>query len=91
MVPRNSATLFDRFPGLEPLKEIEGLKVVDELGCFVGAEAVFRISKRIPRVAWLSWLYPLPFLKTFWNWVYEQIAKRRYQISQSCEDGSCKI
>lgn len=91
MVPRNTPELITRFPGLGPIEHVDGLKVVDEKGCSVGAEAVYRISKRIPRVAWLSWLYPLPVLNSFWNWVYGQIAKRRYSISKNCDDGSCKL
>lgn len=91
MVPRNTPSLFDRFPGLKALEEIDGLKVVDERGCFVGAEAVYRIAQKIPRVSWLSWLYPLPVLKNFWDWAYQQVAKRRYALSKSCENGSCQI
>jgi predicted DCC family thiol-disulfide oxidoreductase YuxK len=91
MVPRNTPSLLSRFPGLKPLEGVDGLKIVEDLGCFVGAEAVYRISKRIPRVSWLSWLYPLPFLKGFWEWAYGQVAKRRYKISQKCQDGTCKI
>jgi len=91
MVPKNSSTLFARFPALKPLENVDGLKVVDPEGCFVGAEAVYRISRKIPRVSWLSWLYPLPILRPFWGWVYGQMAKRRYQLSKTCEDGTCVI
>ncbi len=61
-----------------------------------GAEAIRYLSTR----SWKLWLAApflhFPFSMPLWQWMYQQVAKRRYKIAnkdgEPCdEDGTCKI
>lgn len=61
-----------------------------------GAEAIRYLSTR----SWKLWIAApflhIPFSMPLWQWIYQQIAKRRYLIAgkdgDECdEDGTCKI
>jgi len=62
-----------------------------------GARALRYLSRKLPRL-WFSMPFlHIPFTLPVWQWLYHQIAKRRYKISNrmdsksDCSDDACKI
>ena len=72
---------------------MEQMYVVDPQGRQYGGAAAFRyLSCRLPRLWTLAPLMHIPLSLPVWQWLYRQVAKRRYRWNQSaCENGSCKI
>lgn len=89
--PSNAADLLIRFPQLAQQNLDSGMRLVTPEGVVhVGADAVYQISRQLAYVRWLSWLYRIPILNTFWRTVYAWVAARRYQLARKC-DSNCKV
>ncbi len=62
---------------------------------FGGARALRFFTRRLPRLWWAAPFLHLPFSLPFWNWAYQQVAKRRYAISErmgkGCDGGTCSL
>ena len=59
-----------------------------------GAEAVNRALHTRPIWRLITWLYWVPGLKQANDWLYAQIAKRRYRIMgkvEACDTGTCVV
>ena len=82
-----------RYPQLTHEALMREMVVVDRRGAFHhGAVAVRQIARRIPRL-WplVPWLY-LPGTMPLWQWLYRQVADRRYRFNQSdCGEGTCHL
>jgi predicted DCC family thiol-disulfide oxidoreductase YuxK len=72
---------------------MQNMVLVDQAGRrHRGAEAFRVLSRRVPRLWWLSPLLHLPGSMPLWQWAYRQIAKRRYRLSAAtCNDGNCQV
>ncbi|MDX1982793.1 MAG: DUF393 domain-containing protein [Bryobacteraceae bacterium] len=59
---------------------------------FGGADAVRYLSRHLVALWWLAPLIHLPRTTPFWNWLYRQIALRRYWFGRiDCPEGSCRL
>lgn len=68
--------------------------VVDRRGRRHGGAAALRyLSRRLPRLWILAPLLHIPFSLPLWQWVYRQVAERRYRLAggPACTDGTCQI
>lgn len=70
------------------------LYVVDQAGGrHAGVAAVRYLSRRLPTLWWLAPLLHIPGSLPLWNWLYQQIAKRRYRFGTlgTCDDEACRL
>ena len=82
-----------RFPQLHTEQLADQMFVVDRRGDpHGGAAAVRYLSRRLPRLWPLApWLH-LPGTFWLWQWLYRQVAKRRYRLNgQRCGGDACKV
>ncbi|MEX2139972.1 MAG: DUF393 domain-containing protein [Pirellulales bacterium] len=58
-----------------------------------GAAALQYLSRRLRRLWWLAPLLHIPFSLPVWQWLYRQIADRRYRWGrvEECEDDACSL
>jgi predicted DCC family thiol-disulfide oxidoreductase YuxK len=72
---------------------MEQMVVVDRHGGeHAGANAIRYLSRRLPSMWPLTPLLHIPFSMPVWQWLYRQVAIRRYRWNKSeCADGACKI
>lgn len=89
----------ENYPELEHDQLMEQMYVIQrESGkSYGGARALRYLSRRLPRL-WFSMPFlHIPFTLPIWQWLYHQVAKRRYKISNridpqsECSDDACKI
>ena len=82
-----------RYPDLTREQLMEQMYLVDRRGTRHGGAAAFRcLTRRLPRLWGLAPLMHIPFSLCLWQWMYRQIAKRRYWLGKlaSCVDGTCR-
>jgi len=84
-----------RYPDLSHEALMEQMYLVDPHGKRYAGAAAFRyLSLRLPRLwALIPWLY-IPGSLPIWQWLYRQVAKRRYRwgkMKDECDDESCRI
>ena len=83
-----------RYPDLSQEQLLEAMHVVDQRERrHMGAAAFRYLAGRIPRLWILLPLLHIPFSLGCWQWLYKQVAKRRYRWNKnvSCEDDHCSI
>ena len=86
-----------RFPDLTHDQMMKQMYVIDSAGNrYGGAKAVRYLSRRLPKLWILAPLTHIPFTLPIQQWVYDQVAKRRYKIANKdgleCDDdGTCSI
>lgn len=83
-----------RFPDLTHDALMKELYVVDQAGRrHAGASAVRYLSRRLSALWWLAPLLHIPGSLPLWNWLYQQIAKRRYRFGTvaTCDDEACRL
>src|SRR5262245_61337245 len=91
-LPRQSASLTDRFPILAEADFNTGMRLVLPDGhVHVGADAVYQIARRLPRWRLVAWLYRVPILHALARRVYRWIAANRQRLGRDCSDGTCAI
>lgn len=83
-------------PDLTHEQLMEQMYVVLPDGRAFGGAAAFRaITRILPKLWILAPLLHIPFSLPLWQWMYMQIARRRYQISKdqgdTCEGDTCEI
>ena len=82
-----------RYPHLTHEVLMRDMVVVDRHGRFHhGAAALRELARRIPRL-WplVPWLY-LPGTLPLWQWLYRQVADRRYRFNRDdCDAGTCHL
>ncbi len=74
---------------------MQQMYVVTRQGKVLGGAAAFRyLARRLPKLwLFLPFLY-IPFSLPLWQWIYAQVASRRYKMGRfedDCEDGTCSI
>jgi len=91
-VPRQTPDLEDRFPQLKEGDFNTGMRLIAVSGkVYVGADAVYQITRHLPRWRWISWLYLVPGIHGLSRWMYARIAARRLQLGKSCDNQACEI
>jgi predicted DCC family thiol-disulfide oxidoreductase YuxK len=83
-----------RYPDLTHEMLMRDMYIVDRAGGrHRGAAAIRYLSRRLRRLWWLAPLLHIPFSLPVWQWLYRQIADRRYRFGrvESCDDGACSL
>lgn len=84
----------NRFPDLTHDMLMEQMYVVDRHGKRHAGAAAFRyLSRRLRRLWWLAPVLHIPFSLPVWQWLYRQVAKRRYRFGKTheCDGDACKL
>jgi predicted DCC family thiol-disulfide oxidoreductase YuxK len=83
----------EAFPDLSYEQLMEQMWVIAPDGArYGGASALKYLSRRLPILWPMAPALHFPGTMPFWNWMYRQVAKRRYRIAgRQCEDGSCSL
>ncbi len=84
------------YPDLTHEKLLEQMYIVDQAGNRHGGAAAFRVlTRKLPRLWLIVPLLHIPFSLPIWQWMYMQVARRRYQLSKDqgavCDGDSCDI
>jgi len=86
-----------RYPQVSHEQLMDQMYVMTQSGAeYGGAAAVRYLSRRLPRLWWLAPLLHIPFTMPVWQWLYRQVAVRRYRWNRKqaggdeCED-ACEI
>ncbi len=83
-----------RFPDLTHEMLMEQMYVVDRRGNrYGGAAAVRYLSRRLRRLWWLAPILYIPFSLPLWQWLYRQVATRRYRFGtvEGCDNSACQL
>jgi predicted DCC family thiol-disulfide oxidoreductase YuxK len=57
-----------------------------------GAAAIRYLSRKLPRLWPAVPLLYMPFCFPIWQWLYRQVANRRYRFNaKDCENGACRV
>jgi predicted DCC family thiol-disulfide oxidoreductase YuxK len=83
-----------RYPDLTYEMLMRDMYIVDRAGHrHRGAAAIRYLSRRLRRLWWLAPLLHIPFSLPLWQFLYRQIADRRYRFGrvESCDDGACSL
>lgn len=79
------------FPELGPEELARQMYVVDTRGgARGGAEAVRYLSRRLPLLWPLALPLHLPGSLPLWTALYRYVARHRYAIAGTCENGTCR-
>lgn len=90
-VPSQSAELLTRFPQLRGEEFNAGLRLVAaDGGVQRGADAVYRIARRLRGWRWVALLYRVPGLTWLARRAYALVAARRYRLAGRCAE-SCAV
>jgi predicted DCC family thiol-disulfide oxidoreductase YuxK len=84
----------DKYPDLSHDDLMKDMYVIDRSeGRHRGAAAIRLLSRTLPRLWWLAPLLHLPFSLPLWQWLYRQVANRRYRFGQisDCTDDACAV
>lgn len=86
----------ENYPDLSFEEMMEQMYVVSRSNGrkYGGARALRYLSRRLPRLWFAMPLLQIPFSLPVWQWIYRQVAKRRYRISakqDDCDNDSCQI
>jgi predicted DCC family thiol-disulfide oxidoreductase YuxK len=80
------------FPELSAAELLRQMYVVDTAGrARGGAEAVRYLSRRLPLLWPLALPLHVPGSLPLWNGLYRFVARHRYRIAGSCEEGTCRL
>ncbi|MGI9176530.1 MAG: thiol-disulfide oxidoreductase DCC family protein [Pirellulales bacterium] len=80
------------YPELPPDELMEEMVVVDTRGrVWRGAAAVRHLSCRLVALWPLAIPLHLPGSMPLWTWLYRLVARNRYRLAGSCNDGSCRL
>lgn len=82
-------------PDLTHDQLMEQMYVVERRGGRHGGAAAIRyLSRRLPSLWWVAPILHIPFSLPLWQWLYRQVAIRRYRWNQpqsDCENGACRV
>jgi predicted DCC family thiol-disulfide oxidoreductase YuxK len=90
----HDAEVARRYPDLAHDALMQDMYVVDRAGRrHRGAAALRYLSRRLPALWWLAPLLHVPGSLPVWQWLYRQLANRRYRFgkAEGCDDGSCAV
>jgi predicted DCC family thiol-disulfide oxidoreductase YuxK len=99
LLPLQEADVAELFPGDTSVNDLLAqIHVIERQGeeqhVFRGPDAVVRILRTVPSLAWLEKIYRLPGCKSIASLLYRLIAKYRYQLfgkKDDCDSGACQI
>jgi predicted DCC family thiol-disulfide oxidoreductase YuxK len=83
-----------RFPDLTHDMLMAQMYVVDQEGRrYGGAAAIRYLSRRLRRLWWLAPVLHFPGSLPLWQWLYQQVAKRRYRFGTTteCDADACRL
>jgi predicted DCC family thiol-disulfide oxidoreductase YuxK len=83
-----------RYPDLSHEELMRAMVIVSPDGKrHVGADAFRYLSRKLPRLWWLAPLLHIPGSLGIWQWLYRQVANRRYLFGkmENCTDEACQI
>ena len=84
----------ERYPDLTHDELMRNMVVIDPRGGrHAGAAAVRYLTRRLPRLWWLSPFLHFPGSLPLWNWLYGVVARMRYRFGrvEACDDGACRV
>ena len=92
----------EQFPDLSHDQLMEQMYLIPRVGSaqhdqrLGGAAAIRYLTCRLPMLWAFAPLIHIPFTMPIWQWLYRQVAKRRYRIAnragEACDnDGTCKL
>ena len=83
----------ERYPDLSHDELMEQMYVIDRSDRrHGGADAVKYLSRRLPLLWVAAPILHIPGTARLWQWMYKQIAKRRYKLAgKSCENDVCSV
>jgi predicted DCC family thiol-disulfide oxidoreductase YuxK len=90
----HDAEVYERFPELDQDELMQHMVLVDRRGRHhIGAGAMRYLSRHLPPLWLLAPLLHLPGSLPLWQWLYRQVARRRYLFGgrQECTDESCPV
>lgn len=83
-LPSQSEALAEHFPELEGADLEQGVRLITpERQIYSGADAVYQITRRLPRWRRIAWLYHVPGIHALCRWGYRWIARHRHRLG--CE------
>ncbi|HEY2761908.1 MAG TPA: DUF393 domain-containing protein [Pirellulales bacterium] len=84
-----------RYPDLTHDMLMKQMYVIDRQGHrHGGAEAIRYLSRRLRRLWWLMPILHIPGSLLLWQWLYRQVANRRYRfgtVNSQCDGDACRI
>ncbi len=87
-----------RYPDLTHDALMRDMYIVDHRGRrHRGAAAIRYLSRRLRRLWWLAPVLYIPGSLPLWQWLYRQVANRRYRFGRTgvhgadCDDGACQL
>ena len=83
-----------RYPDLSHDALMRDMYIVDRHGNRHRGAAAFRyLTRRLRRLWWLAPVLYIPFSLPAWQWLYRQIADRRYRFGTTtdCADDACAV
>jgi predicted DCC family thiol-disulfide oxidoreductase YuxK len=83
-----------RYPELSHEALMQDMYLIDRRGrAHRGAAAIRYLSRKLPWLWPLAPLLHLPGTLPLWQWMYRQIANRRYRFGKvaECDDGACSV
>lgn len=84
-----------KYPQVTPEALGKAIQLVSPDGDLAqGGAAIARALNTRPAWRVVTWLYWVPGLRRLWDWLYAQVAKRRYNIAGTtspCENGACPV
>ncbi len=85
--------VYERYPDLTHDQLMQNMVVVDRAGRrHAGAASLRQLAREIPRLWWLAPVLYLPGSLPLWQWLYRQVAKRRYRFNrEQCDAGTCHL
>ena len=85
--------VYERYPELTHDQLMRNMVVVDRAGRrHVGAAGLRQLARVIPRLWWLVPILYLPGTLPLWQWLYSQVASRRYRLGRvACDEGTCHL
>lgn len=85
----------DPFPAITPQAAEAAMQLITPDGSVLsGAHAAFAALATRPILRPLLWLYRLPIVRPFMEWLYRRVALNRYRILgrvQTCDTGACRL
>jgi predicted DCC family thiol-disulfide oxidoreductase YuxK len=82
--------LVARFPELDTLANAKGMRLVTPDGhVHIGADAVYEITRRLPRWRRVAWIYRIPGLRQVCRAAYSLVARNRHRLGGRSADDAC--
>lgn len=90
----HDAEVARRYPDLTHDQLMEQMYIVDRAGRRHAGAAAFRyLTRRLPTLYVLAPLLHIPGSLGIWQWLYRQVANRRYLFGrvEACDGGTCHL